>query len=147
MSNDTTPPVRDTSGRFVKSAAEKVNAMSRTPDDGIHPMSRVLFGWTEKKGIGGIIFWGMAALSVILVLLDLVVPRHEKVGIANAVGFYALWGFGAFSFVVLMGWPLGKLLRRDENYYGDLSGPPADIDPAIAGRLNAGEPKAFEGEE
>lgn len=147
MSNDTTPPGRDNSGRFVKTAAEKVNAMTRTPEDGIHPMSRVLFGWTEAKGIGSIIFWGMAALSVILVLLDLVVVRHEKIGIANAVGFYAIWGFAAFSFVVLMGWPLARLLRRDENYYGDLSGPPADIDPAIADRLNAGEPKAFEGEE
>lgn len=147
MSNDTNPPVRDNSGRFVKTAAEKVNAMSRTPEDGVHPMSRVLFGWTEMKGIGGIIFWGMAGLSLLLVLLDLVIPRHEKIGIANSVGFYALWGFAAFSFVVLMGWPLGKLLRRDENYYGDLSGPPADIDPAIADRLNAGEPKAFEGDE
>lgn len=147
MSNDTTPPGRDPSGRFVKSAAEKVNSMSRTPDDGIHPMSRILFGWTEMKGIGSIIFWGMAGLSILLVLLDLVVHRHEKIEIANSVGFYALWGFAAFSFVVLMGWPLGRLLRRDENYYGDLSGPPADIDPAIANRLNAGEPKAFEGEE
>lgn len=147
MSNDTTPPGRDNSGRFVKTAAEKVNAMSRTPDDGIHPMSRVLFGWTEKDGIGSIIFWGMAALSVLLVVADLFVVRHEKIGIANAVGFYAIWGFAAFSFVVLMGWPLGRLLRRDENYYGDLSGPPADIDPAIADRLNAGEPKAFEGDE
>ena len=112
MSNDTTPPVRDNSGRFVKTAAEKVNAMSRTPDDGIHPMSRILFGWTQAKGIGGIIFWGMAGLSIVLVLLDLVIPRHEKIGIANSVGFYGLWGFAAFSFVVLMGWPLGRLLRR-----------------------------------
>jgi hypothetical protein len=62
----------------VKTAAEKVNAMSRTPDDGIHPMSRILFGWTEAKGIGGIIFWGMAGLSIVLVLLDLVIVRHEK---------------------------------------------------------------------
>lgn len=147
MSHETPPAGRDSSGRFVKSAAEKVNAMSRTGADGVHPMSRVLFGWTEAKNAGAMIFWGVAALSVILVLLDLVIVRHEKIGIANSAGFYALWGFAAFSFVVLMGWPLGRLLRRDENYYGDLSGPPADIDPAIADRLGAGEPKAFEGDE
>lgn len=143
MSHETPPAGRDSSGRFVKSAAEKVNAMSRTGADGVHPMSRVLFGWTEGKNAGAFIFWGMAALSVVLVLLDLVIVRHEKIGFANSVGFYALWGFAAFTFVVLMGWPLGRLLRRDENYYGDLSGPPADIDPAIADRLGAGEPKAF----
>lgn len=147
MSNDTTPPTRDSSGRFIKAAAEKVNALSRTNAEGEHPMARVLFGWTEAKGAGTFIFWGMAALSIILVLLDLLIERHEKVGIANAVGFYGLWGFAAFSFVVLMGWPLGRLLRRDENYYGDLSGPPADIDPAIAERVSAGEPKAFGGDE
>jgi hypothetical protein len=28
-----------------------------------------------------------------------------------------------------MGWPLGHLLRRDENYYGDAGGPPHGVDP------------------
>lgn len=147
MSNDTTPPARGPSGRFVKTAAEKVNAMSRTPEDGVHPMSRVLFGWTEAKGAGSAIFWGMLGLSALLVLLDLFVPRNEKVAIANATGFYALWGFAAFSFVVLMGWPLGRLLRRDENYYGDLSGPPADIDPALLDASGANTAKTFGGDE
>ncbi|MFN7179711.1 hypothetical protein [Hyphomonas sp.] len=129
---DQTPPGRDTSGRFVRQAAEKVNAMSRTTEEGVHPMAKVLFGWTEAKNIGAILFWVMAGLSLALVAADLLIVRHEKVAFANSVGFYGIWGFLAFSFVVLMGWPLGKLLRRDENYYGDAGGPPADIDPDIA---------------
>lgn len=129
---DQTPPVRDTSGRFVRQAAEKVNAMSRTTEEGVHPMAKVLFGWTEAKNIGAILFWVMAGLSLALVAADLLIERHEKIAFANSVGFYGIWGFLAFSFVVLMGWPLGKLLRRDENYYGDAGGPPADIDPDIA---------------
>lgn len=32
---------------------------------------------------------------------------------------YAVIGFVAYSFVVLMAWPLFKLLARDENYYGE----------------------------
>ncbi len=128
---DETPSGRDTSGRFVKRAAESVSAMSRTSDEGVHPMSKVLFGWTETKGIGAILFWAMAILSLLLVVADLAVHRHEKIGFANSVGFYGLWGFVSFSFVVLMGWPLGRLLRRDENYYGDAGGPPDDIDPEL----------------
>ncbi|MBA4338194.1 MAG: hypothetical protein C0421_05055 [Hyphomonas sp.] len=128
---DETPTGRDTSGRFVKRAATAVSAMSRTSDEGIHPMSKVLFGWTERKNIGAILFWVFAVLSVLLVLADLAVDRHEKIGFANSVGFYGLWGFLSFAFVVLMGWPLGRLLRRDENYYGDAGGPPADVDPDL----------------
>jgi hypothetical protein len=30
---------------------------------------------------------------------------------------------------VIMGWPLGHLLRRAENYYGDAGGPPYGVDP------------------
>lgn len=130
---DETPSDRDNSGRFVKRAAETVNAMSRTNDEGVHPMAKVLFGWTETKGIGAILFWVLAALSILLVLADLVIDRHEYLPFAESIGFFGLWGFISFSFVVLMGWPLGRLLRRDENYYGDAGGPPEDIDPALEG--------------
>ncbi|MFN4226062.1 MAG: hypothetical protein ACK4HR_07065 [Hyphomonas sp.] len=128
---DKTPTERDSSGRFIRKAAETVNALSRTSEEGVHPMSRVLFGWTEHKNIGAILFWGAGALSLALVAADLMIVRHEKIAFANSVGFYGLWGFLAFSFVVLMGWPLGQLLRRDENYYGDAGGPPDDIDPEL----------------
>jgi hypothetical protein len=128
---DETPTGRDSSGRFIKQAAEKVNAMSRTTNEGVHPMAKVLFGWTETKGIGAILFWVFAILSLVLVGIDVVIDRHESVSFANSVGFYGIWGFLSFSFVVLMGWPLGQLLRRVENYYGDAGGPPDDVDPAL----------------
>ncbi len=120
---------RDNSIRFVKRAAETAHRMHTPSDDGVHPMAKLLFGWTEWKGVGNVIFWGVLALSVVLILLDLLVDRHEYFHFADATGFYGLYGFGAFAFVVLMGWPLGRLLRRDANYYKDEGGPPADIDP------------------
>lgn len=128
---DETSKRRDSSGRFIKQAAERVNAMSRTTREGVHPMSKVLFGWTEARGIGAILFWSFTSLSLVLVAVDLLVDRYEKISFANSVGFYGIWGFLAFTFVVLMGWPLGQLLRRDENYYGDAGGPPCDIDPDL----------------
>ncbi|MEX1250970.1 MAG: hypothetical protein WEA77_07235, partial [Hyphomonas sp.] len=76
----------------------------------------------------------LAVLSIILVLADLVIHRHEYLHFAESTGFFGLWGFVSFSFVVLMGWPLGRLLRRDENYYGDAGGPPDDIDPDLEGK-------------
>ncbi len=129
---DDTPPVRDASGRFVKQATETVNALSRTTGEGVHPMGKILFGWTEAKGIGTVLLYGTGILSVLLILADLVVDRHEKINAASLFGFYGFFGFAALGFAVLMGWPLGRLLRRGEDYYGDGTAPPADIDPEIA---------------
>ena len=88
-------------------------------DDGMHPVSKALFGWVDIPGIGRILFWAMAAVSAVLIVLDLIIERHSHFGIEGVTGFYGFVGFAAFTFVVLTGWPLGQLLRRDENYYGD----------------------------
>jgi len=83
------------------------------------PLAKALFGWVEMKNAGQLIFWGLASLSVVLIAIDLVVERHYKEEIESVTGFYALYGFFSFAFVVLMGWPLGRLLRRHVNFYGD----------------------------
>lgn len=127
--SDPTDNGRDDSGRFVKRAAEKVHNLHTPSEEGVHPLSNILFGWTHRKGIGNIIFWVLLVLSVIMISVDLVVPRHDSLKFATYTGFYGIWGFICFSFAVIMGWPLGHLLRRDENYYGDAGGPPAGIDP------------------
>ena len=145
MTDETKPAKRDASGRFIQNAAERVNALSRTAPGGEHPMGKIFWGWTGSKAAGGLVFWVVAALAVLLVALDFVIGRSEPVGLAGTVGFYALWGFGAFAVIALAGWPLGRLLRRDLDYYGEESGPPADIDPAIAEAMGAGKPGPDEG--
>lgn len=87
--------------------------------DDMHPVARILFGWVSAPRTGQYIFWGLAALSAILILIDFQAHRHVKADIEAYIGFYGFYGFIAFGFVVLMGWPLGRLLRRSENYYGD----------------------------
>ena len=97
-------------------------------DTRMSPVARVLFGWTAKPWAGKFMFWLLLALSVILIALEPIAEalthgehhfRHAYFGIDATPFFYAMWGFGSFALVVLMGWPLGKLLRRREDYYGD----------------------------
>lgn len=129
MSDPTQTGERDTSGRFVSRATESVHNLHTPGDDGIHPLAKILFGWTHRKGIASTLFWALLVLSVIIIAVDVLVVRHDYFDFANATGFYGLYGFAAFSFAVIMGWPLGHLLRRGENYYRDAGGPPADVDP------------------
>ncbi len=83
-----------------------------------------LFGWTSHRHAPNFIFIGMALLSIILIGLDFGVHRHEYIEGAEFPAFYAIFGFTSFAIVVLSGWPLRKLLGRDENYYDDQETPP-----------------------
>lgn len=118
------PPERDASGRFVKpdQDAPKPN------DDDMHPTSKLLFGWVSSPRTPLILLILVVVISIGLVVFDLTVDRHEYLDFANANGFYAIWGFAAFALAVLSGWPLGKLLRRDEDYYGEADTTPHDVE-------------------
>ena len=99
------------------------------PDDShTTPAARALFGWTVKPWAGKAVFWGLLGLSLILIGLEPALEamsgeghhfRHAYFWIDSLTAFHAMWGFGAFALVVLGGWPLGKLLRRKEDYYED----------------------------
>lgn len=88
-------------------------------DTDMHPISKAVFGWVTHKWTARIFLWGLAVLSIVLISIDLIHHRHVEQDIESISGFYGIYGFIAFGFVVLMGRPLGWLLRRDENYYGD----------------------------
>ena len=109
------PPERDSSGRFVKPEQD----MPQPSDHDMHPMSRLLFGWVSSPRTPMVLLVLTLVIALGLVLIDFAVNRHEYLDFANANGFYAIWGFVAFALAVLSGWPLGKLLRRDEDYYGE----------------------------
>ncbi len=121
----TLPPERDASGRFVK--PEPDEPMKPSNDD-MHPLSKLLFGWVESPRTPLLLLILVILISVGLIVIDLGVNRHEYLDFANATGFYAIWGFAAFAIAVLSGWPLGKLLRRDEDYYGEADTTPQDVE-------------------
>ncbi|NQY14659.1 MAG: hypothetical protein HRT81_12455 [Henriciella sp.] len=118
------PPERDSSGRFVKPEQEA----PKPSDENMHPMSKLLFGWVGSPRTPLILLVLVIVICAGLVVFDLTVNRHEYLDFANANGFYALWGFAAFALAVLSGWPLGKLLRRDEDYYGEAETTPQDVE-------------------
>lgn len=118
------PPERDSSGRFLKPEHDE----PKPSDDDMHPMSKLLFGWVGSSRTPLILLVLVIIICIALVLFDLTVNRHEYLEFANANGFYAIWGFAAFALAVLSGWPLGKLLRRDEDYYGEADTTPQDVE-------------------
>lgn len=122
------PPQRDSSGRFVKTPDQDPVTPVYTPDE-MHPVSKLLFGWVDDPRTPRFVLIGISVLCGILVLSDLIVNRHDYFQIAESTAFYAIWGFGAFAIAVLSGWPLGALLRRDEDYYGEADTTPSDVEP------------------
>ncbi len=94
---------------------------AKPESDAIHPISRAL-GFLEKPGFPGYLTVALGVVAVALALVDLVHHRHELFTWEGWVGFHGWYGFLAFSFVVLMGWPLRALLSRPESYYGEDDG-------------------------
>lgn len=124
--SDTPPIERDSSGRFLKPEEETPNMP--TSDDGVHPVGRMLFGWVESPRTPLILLALVILTVVVLTVIDLMIDRHDYFHFAEEAWFYSVWGFGAFAFAVLSGWPLGHLLRRDEDYYGEADTKPQDVE-------------------
>jgi len=122
----TLPTERDASGRFVKPETEA----PKPSDEHTHPMAKLLFGWVESPRTPLLLLLIVGLICAGLIVADLFVHRHEYkyTSFAESTGFYAFWGFAAFATAVLSGWPLGKLLRRDEDYYGEADTKPQDVE-------------------
>ncbi|MCG8440575.1 MAG: hypothetical protein MI723_02085 [Caulobacterales bacterium] len=94
---------------------------AKPDDDDVHPLSR-RFLFVDSKGFRNGVNVALGAAFLGLIAVDLVVHRHGYFDFEMLTGFYALYGFIAFSFVVIMGWPLRRLLGRKETYYEDEDG-------------------------
>lgn len=103
----------------ANSDSQKPDQPTDLPADYMHPVSTRLFGWVAHPRIGSRILITVLSISLLLLVTDIFVHRHEYLTVSESFGFYGFWGFGAFTFVVLMGWPLGKLLRRSEDFYDE----------------------------
>ncbi len=90
-------------------------------DPGEHPLSILLFSWMRGKMFLRVfaILLGLVGLAAIGLEIALAKPVKD---VTSVPGFYAVVGFIAFALAVLSGWPLGKLLRRPEDYYETRSG-------------------------
>ncbi len=85
------------------------------PQD-LHPLGAKL-RWVEKDANIVRMITGLAILCAILFLLDFVAGRKPYFGLEGWFGFYAIYGFIAFSFIVIMTGYLKRLIGRREDYY------------------------------
>lgn len=93
--------------------------MSENREDinAVHPFAR-RFLFLETKGFKTFVFFALLIGSIALIAADLIIHRHAYFTFEGWRGFHAFYGFLAFTFAVLCGWPLRRLLGRSENYYG-----------------------------
>ncbi len=79
-------------------------------------------GWADRpvfvRGlIGALAIVGL--LSVVASFIPAFRNPHPHFGGIEFPGFFAVWGFVAFMFIVLVGQHLRKIVGRNETYYDD----------------------------
>ena len=73
--------------------------------------------WLDEPRNVTRLVYALAVLCVLSVLADFIWHRHGHFSFEEIPGFYAIYGFIAYCFIVLSAKQLRKLLKRDENYY------------------------------
>ena len=94
-------------------------------EPGEHPLSVLLFSWMRTKLFYRLMMGALAGFGALLIAIEAVslIDRPVRIyGLEDVPGFFGVFGLLAFSFAVLTGWPLGRLLRRPEDYYDTSSG-------------------------
>jgi len=73
--------------------------------------------WLDNPRHVRCIVWALAAACAALAAADFFHLKHTHFDWQGWFAFDAFFGFLSFCLIVLSGWPLGKLLRRNEDYY------------------------------
>ena len=79
-------------------------------------------GWADtplfkKLFVGGLVLCGV--VSAIAGFVPAFQKDHPHFAAEAMPIFFAIWGFGSFIFIVLVGQHLRKLVGRDEGYYDE----------------------------
>ncbi|MDA0229933.1 MAG: hypothetical protein O3B21_07070 [Proteobacteria bacterium] len=73
--------------------------------------------WIEKRKNVVLMVRILLAVSIVLLLLDLVIHRHDLFSWEGWFGFYGFYGFVACVALVFAAKVLRKLVMRPEDYY------------------------------
>ena len=84
----------------------------------LSPLARLL-GLLDPKPVRRAMWIVLGLAAIGLGVVDVIHHRHEIAEAEGLPGFYAVFGFLAFTFVVLSGWVLRRVLSRPETYYGE----------------------------
>lgn len=61
--------------------------------------------------------WTLFGVCLLLLFLDIFIPKHGKFYWENAPNFFAGYGFISCVSLILIARGLRKILKRDEDYY------------------------------
>lgn len=106
--------------------------------DDIHPVSRY-FLFLGKDSVKRNFMWFPLAGMIICIILGIYHPQKHPLPYEQYIpGSWAIWGFVAYSLIVLSANTLFKLLGRDESYYGEggLPDPDYSTDPMVTGEAH-----------
>ena len=116
-----------------------VEAEVETPKgDDIHPAARPFLFLGELKTRRNFIWLPLIGM-IICVILGVMHPQKHPLPYEQYIpGSWAIYGFIAYSLIVLSANTLFKLLGRDEDYYGEggLPDPEVSTDPMITGEAH-----------
>ena len=136
MSDDTKTAV-DAEVTMAAEANDEAPVVKGKHDD-IHPAARPFLFLGDIKTRRNFI-WVPLIGMIICVILGIFHPQKHPLPIEKYIpGSWAIWGFVAYSLIVLSANTLFKLLGRDEDYYGEggLPDPDYSTDPMITGEAH-----------
>ena len=77
-----------------------------------------IYAWIEKPRIKRFLIISFILICVGLFVSDLFYKRHPHFGIDKLFGFYGIYGFIMFTFIIFASKVLRLLAMRTENFYG-----------------------------
>ena len=107
------------------------------PHDDIHPAAKPFLFLGDIKTRRNFIWIPLVGM-IICIILGVFHPQKHPLPYEEYIpGSWAIWGFLAYSTIVLSANTLFKFLGRDEAYYGEggLPDPKVSTDPQITGMV------------
>ncbi len=90
--------------------------MAKQSKGTISPIGQKLTQLERREVITKMIL-GLAAICFLLLVADLFHLRHEKFHFAELFGFYGVFGFLAFAFIIFSTKVLKQVISRKDDYY------------------------------
>ena len=75
--------------------------------------------WLDDRRNVDKIYYGLGLICAGLYLADFLYHKHVNFAFENWLGFFAWYGFICCVALVLLAKQMRKLVKRDEDYYGD----------------------------
>ncbi len=73
--------------------------------------------WLDDPGNVSKIYLGLWIACLLLIGADLLYHKHAEFWFEEVFGFFAIFGFASYAFIVLSAKQLRKVLKREEDYY------------------------------